>query len=128
MAALAPPQHDLTTNLQNLAVSGASNVQAMAGGNSPTTHYDGSPVDAASAAVAQQVDSNVGAPASKKGKTKKATDPLETSKLLAAKISQLESDKAGEKDQEAEIGERRPMTLCEHLIASPLRCFEGFQS
>jgi hypothetical protein len=28
----------------------------------------------------------------------------ETSKLLAAKISQLEQDAAGEKDQEAEIG------------------------
>ena len=41
---------------------------------------------------------------SKKAKGKKATDPNETSKLLAAKISQLEQDAAGEKDQEAEIG------------------------
>lgn len=41
---------------------------------------------------------------SKKGKGKKASDPNETSKLLAAKISQLEQDAAGEKDQEAEIG------------------------
>lgn len=41
---------------------------------------------------------------SKKNKGKKATDPNETSKLLAAKISQLEQDAAGEKDQEAEIG------------------------
>lgn len=40
----------------------------------------------------------------KKGKGKKASDPNETSKLLAAKISQLEQDAAGEKDQEAEIG------------------------
>ncbi|KAJ5895225.1 hypothetical protein N7495_006916 [Penicillium taxi] len=39
----------------------------------------------------------------KKNKGKKATDPNETSKLLAAKISQLEQDAAGEKDQEAEI-------------------------
>jgi hypothetical protein len=44
------------------------------------------------------------APASKKSKTKKASDPNETSKLLAAKISQLELDAAGEKDQEIEIG------------------------
>ncbi|KAI9766753.1 MAG: hypothetical protein M1835_004267 [Candelina submexicana] len=44
------------------------------------------------------------APVPKKGKGKKAADPNETSKLLAAKISQLESDAAGEKDQEAEIG------------------------
>lgn len=40
----------------------------------------------------------------KKQKGKKAADPNETSKLLAAKISQLEQDAAGEKDQEAEIG------------------------
>lgn len=40
---------------------------------------------------------------SKKGK-KKAADPNETGKLLAAKINQLELDAAGEKDQEAEIG------------------------
>lgn len=40
----------------------------------------------------------------KKGKSKKAADPNETSKLLAAKINQLEHDAAGEKDQEAEIG------------------------
>jgi hypothetical protein len=40
----------------------------------------------------------------KKNKGKKAADPNETSKLLAAKISQLEQDAAGEKDQEAEIG------------------------
>ncbi|PGH18179.1 hypothetical protein AJ80_04566 [Polytolypa hystricis UAMH7299] len=39
----------------------------------------------------------------KKAKGKKPTDPGETSKLLAAKISQLEQDAAGEKDQEAEI-------------------------
>lgn len=42
---------------------------------------------------------------SKKGKGKKDKyGPDETSKLLAAKISQLEQDAAGEKDQEAEIG------------------------
>ena len=40
----------------------------------------------------------------KKGKSKKTTDPNETSKLLAAKINQLELDAAGEKDQDAEIG------------------------
>jgi hypothetical protein len=48
----------------------------------------------------------VSAPASqKKGKAKKEKIGAdETSKLLAAKISQLEQDAAGEKDQEAEIG------------------------
>lgn len=44
---------------------------------------------------------------SKKNKGKKVADPNETSKLLAAKISQLEQDAAGEKDQEAEIGASR---------------------
>lgn len=42
--------------------------------------------------------------ASKKGKGKKATDPHETSRLLTAKINQLELDAAGDKEQEAEIG------------------------
>lgn len=41
----------------------------------------------------------------KKGKQKKAPEPNEASKLIAARISQLESDAAGEKDQEAEIGQ-----------------------
>ncbi len=44
------------------------------------------------------------APLAKKGKGKKAADPNETGKLLAAKINQLELDAAGEKDQDAEIG------------------------
>ncbi|KAJ5708265.1 hypothetical protein N7488_008066 [Penicillium malachiteum] len=39
----------------------------------------------------------------KKNKGKKAADPNETSKLLAAKISQLEQDAVGEKEQEMEI-------------------------
>lgn len=42
--------------------------------------------------------------AKKLGKQKKATDPNEASNLIAAKISQLESDAAGDKEQEAEIG------------------------
>lgn len=44
------------------------------------------------------------AAASKKGKQKKAMDSNEASKLVAARISQLELDAAGEKDQEVEIG------------------------
>lgn len=41
--------------------------------------------------------------AAKKGKGKKTTDPNEASNLIAAKISQLELDAAGDKEQEAEI-------------------------
>lgn len=43
-------------------------------------------------------------PSKKGGKAKKPIDSTETSKLLAQRISQLEHDAAGEKDQEAEIG------------------------
>ena len=50
---------------------------------------------------------------SKKAKGKKMADPNETSKLLAAKISQLEQDAAGEKYQELEIGM--------HAMAAPCR-------
>ena len=53
------------------------------------------------------------APATKKGKGKKEKyGPDEMSKALAAKISQLEQDAAGEKDQEAEIGACPYSRLC----------------
>lgn len=42
--------------------------------------------------------------AGKKGKAKKGMDSNEASRLLQARISQLEQDAAGEKDQELEIG------------------------
>lgn len=42
--------------------------------------------------------------ARKAAKGKKAADPNETGKLLAAKINQLELDAVEEKDQELEIG------------------------
>lgn len=48
--------------------------------------------------------------AGKKGKAKKAMDSNEASRLLQARISQLEQDAAGEKDQELEIG--RQKLLC----------------
>lgn len=59
------------------------------------------------------------AAASKKGKQKKPIDSNEASKLLQARISQLEQDAAGEKDQEAEIGER---AFSEHHVAVKVLC------
>ncbi|KXH38139.1 myosin-like coiled-coil protein [Colletotrichum simmondsii] len=53
-------------------------------------------------------DGHAHPPASlKKGKQKKAVDSNESAKLLAQRISQLEQESAGEKDQEAEIGAYR---------------------
>jgi hypothetical protein len=51
------------------------------------------------------------------GKAKKAGKPNdEASRLLAARISQLEQDAAGEKDQEMEIGEfQHWRTACRHM-------------
>jgi hypothetical protein len=46
--------------------------------------------------------------AAKKGKQKKAPDTSEATKLIQAKISQLELGAAEEKDQEAEIGLSNP--------------------
>jgi hypothetical protein len=56
--------------------------------------------------------------AAKKGKGKKTTDPNEASNLIAAKISQLELDAAGDKEQEAEIGGFRNFqdVFCESLV------------
>jgi hypothetical protein len=67
---------------------------ALANGHHHHHHHDGG------SASAHSTSANI----SKKAKPKKATDPNEASKLIAAKISQLELDAAGEKDQEAEIG------------------------
>lgn len=44
----------------------------------------------------------------KKTKAKKTMDSNEASRLLQARISQLEQDAAGEKDQELEIGVFHP--------------------
>ncbi|MCJ1261410.1 hypothetical protein MMC22_001274 [Lobaria immixta] len=70
-------------------------------------------------------------PTSKKGKSKKAADPNETGKLLAAKINQLELDAAGDKEQEAEI-DMRPRVLQdyvkEHMRSLELLSFTTFKS
>lgn len=62
----------------------------------------------ADAAMSNGHDSHgnvLASPALKKGKpAKTAVDSNESAKLLAQRISQLEQDAAGEKDQEAEIG------------------------
>ena len=60
-------------------------------------------------------DSGMPSNAMKKGKQKKATDPNEASKLIAAKISQLELDAAGDKEQEAEIGGYNPFALADSI-------------
>jgi hypothetical protein len=43
-------------------------------------------------------------PATRKGKGKKNTDPVDTNKLLEQTMARLERDVAGDKEQEAEIG------------------------
>jgi hypothetical protein len=69
-------------------------------------------------------------PVAKKGKQKKVADNSEASKLIAAKISQLELDAAGEKDQEAEIGGfsfflfTYPRNLCQGGGSIPRPCTE----
>ncbi|KAI9767594.1 MAG: hypothetical protein M1840_005631 [Geoglossum simile] len=66
-------------------------------------------------------------------KAKKATtDPSEVPKLLAAKISQLESDQAGEKEEEAEIDREvkkanRDLASLLSTVESPLSRFETVQ-
>lgn len=56
-------------------------------------------------------------PPGKKGKQRKLADSSDTSRLLQARISQLEQDAAGEKDQEAEIGMRAAVPrLCPRFL------------
>lgn len=73
--------------------------------NAHATLVNGQPQHSVSSTTAAGSKSVMSSAAmAKKSKGKKVADPNETSKLLAAKISQLEQDAAGEKDQEAEIG------------------------
>lgn len=90
MAATAP---------QTLAANAGSRSSPAVNGNSSLDYINGH------GDLPDSPASNVmpAAPSSKKGK-KKTTDPNETSKLLAAKINQLELDAVGEKEQELEIG------------------------
>lgn len=64
----------------------------------PATHVD--------TALPNGHDAHLHSPhsAAKKSKSKKGLDSNEASRLLQARISQLEQDAAGEKDQELEIG------------------------
>lgn len=80
------------------------------------------------------VGAQSGSAMGKKGKQKKATDPTEASNLIAAKISQLESDAAGDKEQEAEIGWLRRLHSCvcavcersaEHRTCQKLLCMSS---
>ncbi|KAJ0296340.1 hypothetical protein COL5a_000456 [Colletotrichum fioriniae] len=63
------------------------------------------PLSQADADMSNGQDGHAHPPAAslKKGKQKKAVDSNESAKLLAQRISQLEQESAGEKDQEAEI-------------------------
>ncbi|KAK3308884.1 myosin-like coiled-coil protein-domain-containing protein [Chaetomium strumarium] len=85
------------TPLANGPPSQSAHDAAQANGQSADSHdnhdnHDNRPVSAPPAAAA-----------GKKGKHKKTPEPTEASKLIAQRISQLELDAAGEKDQEAEI-------------------------
>ncbi|KAK0516575.1 hypothetical protein JMJ35_001178 [Cladonia borealis] len=85
---------------QNPAASANAGSSPAGANNNPAQDYINGHGNLPDAPASNAVPA---APAGKKGKNKKATDPSETGKLLAAKISQLELETAGEKDQEAEI-------------------------
>ena len=73
---------------------------------------------------AQVNGTQTGPAKAKKGKGKKAVDPSETGKLLAAKINQLELNAAGEKEEEQEIG-THSVALAQSARATALRADEG---
>ncbi|KAK0652923.1 myosin-like coiled-coil protein-domain-containing protein [Cercophora newfieldiana] len=83
------PQH---ADLTNAVTAAFPNMPLPALNGHPAHSRENRPAPAPPAAMS-----------GKKGKQKKATEPNEASKLIAARISQLELDAAGEKDQEAEI-------------------------
>lgn len=68
------------------------------------------PASQVDAPVANGHDGHAHSP-TKKGKGKKGMDNNEASRLLHARISQLEQDAAGDKEQELEIGASRSRRL-----------------
>ena len=106
MATLAPQLHPASATSRSPSVvnNHAGNRVSSTGSISDVHHDALSPESPSTMPSAAHLTATA---ATKKTKAKKAADPSETSKLLAAKISQLESDKAGEKDQDAEIGGSR---------------------
>ncbi|KAI9789626.1 MAG: hypothetical protein M1833_002289 [Piccolia ochrophora] len=101
MAAVAPQQQSAPGTRPAPAVGIPSNSRSPAPSNLANGHHEDSHLDPPASTALRPNAPPVAA--AKKTKAKKPPDASETSKLLAAKISQLESDKAGEKDQEAEI-------------------------
>ena len=60
----------------------------------------------------------------KKSKAKKATDPVNTTKQIEDTIAALERNRAGEKDQELEIGQSPspPFVTLIKSLGSPFNC------
>ena len=87
------------TASQPLTASASSRSSPAVNGNTPLDYTNGH------GDLPDSHGSNVApAPSTTKKSKKKAADPNETGKLLAAKINQLELDAVGEKEQELEIG------------------------
>ena len=82
----------------------SSRSSSVVNGNAAVDYINGHAALPDSLACNNAPAAPLAAQTSKKAKGKKAADPNETGKLLAAKINQLELDAAGEKDQELEIG------------------------
>ncbi|KAI9817006.1 MAG: hypothetical protein M1826_001702 [Phylliscum demangeonii] len=131
---MGPRPHRPDLGLQTHTANSTPQVSNHGAVGSPTTVHSSSQPGTRAPSVSQPAEPNAAAtPASsKKPKAKKGADPLETSKLLAAKISQLESDRAGERDQENEV-EREVKRATRDLssllanIESPLSRLEALQ-
>ena len=104
---LATIQYTLTSKV-NFQMANPPQQSAAADPSVGDDHPKQTPNGAQSAATshgqAPPAASATGPKLKKAAKAKKAPDASETTKLLAAKINQLELDAAGEKDQEQEIG------------------------
>lgn len=96
MAAVAP-QHPTSTRSTSKH-TGSDVARGPQGDRSPNA-----PLSAPVPSSAPQQQSAAAVPA-KKAKSKKSPDPMDAEKQLAAKIAQLEQEKVGDREIEAEIG------------------------
>jgi hypothetical protein len=111
MATVSAQQQSSLTSSRSSSVVHWNSVPSHV--NHTSSHHASTQPDSQSSNGAHVNGASTSAPKKAGNKAKKVTtDPSEVPKLLAAKISQLESDQAGEKEEEAEIGEYALEVAC----------------
>ncbi|KAH0556071.1 hypothetical protein GP486_005991 [Trichoglossum hirsutum] len=131
MATISAQQQSGLTSTRSSSVAHWNSVPSHV--SHASSHHASTQPDSQSSIGAHVNGASTPAPKKAGNKAKKvAADPSEVPKLLAAKISQLESDQAGEKEEEAEIDREvkkanKDLAGLLSTVESPLSRFDTIQ-